>query len=453
MISGGVRAIAAACVVSVCVTFAPSVEAQTGGIGNVINAPAALENMRARQKALFDELIDKPDDLDLMFEYAKVSIQLEDYEAAISTLERMLIYRQDLSRVRLELAVAYFNLGSYAASELYFNQVLEDPQTPDIVRQRINRYKEVIACRTRKSAISVLANVGITHSTNATLGPQDNEVLLLGNVANPVSGQKEADTGTRVLVNLSHVYDLQQEDDDVWRTDASFFGLRYFDTEEGNILFTRVRTGPRLSLDEKQFGPKARPYLEGQFLMSEDRPLFFGFGVGAEISDTLSPIISVYGDVGLRYRNYFDSAFSDEDAYTFYASGGLAYIPFRDLVIRGTGIFEIDEADGEQNSNIELGLRVSGEYQYDSGLDWVDRKWSVSGFAEVRHRIFEQADPIIAPGITRRDVDFRGGLSHVFSLQQGFGIQVDVDGLYRASNIINFDLDNISTTVSLQYRM
>ena len=406
MFSGGLRAIALACVIGVCVGFAPLAQAQTGGIGNVINAPAQLDNLRAQQKALFDQLIDKPDDLELMFEYAKVSIQLEDYEAAISTLERMLIYRQDLSRVRLELAVAYFNLGSYAASELYFDQVLADSQTPDIVRERINRYKEVIAFRTRKSAFSVLANVGITHATNATLGPQDNQVLLFGNLANLVAGQKESDFGTRVLVNVSHVYDLQQEDDDVWRTDASFFGLNYFDTDDGDIIFGRMRTGPRLSLDEKQFGPKMRPYVEAQALMSEDRPLFASFGFGAEVTDTLSPILSAYGDAGLRYRNYFESAFSDEDAFTVYASGGLAYIPFRDLVLRGTGIFEVDAADGDQNSNYEIGLRLSGEYQYDSGLSWVDRKWSVSGFAEVRGRFFEEPDPIIDPTQKRRDLDF-----------------------------------------------
>ena len=453
MNSGGVRAIVLACVLGVSLGTAQQVQAQNAGIGTVINAPAALDELRGRQKQLFDQLIDKPDDLELMFEYAKVSIQLEDYEAAISTLERMLIYRQDLSRVRLELAVAYFNLGSYAASELYFDQVLEDSQTPDIVRERINRYKEVIAFRTRKSAFSVLANVGLTYSTNATLGPQDNEVLLLGNVATLVAGQQEADFGSRVLVNVSHVYDLQQEDDDVWRTDASFFGLRYFNTDEGDLFFTRIRTGPRLSLDEKQFGPKMRPYVEGQYLVSEDRGLFASFGVGAEVSDTLSPILSAYGDVGVRYRNYFRSEFSDEDAFSFYASGGLAYIPFRDLVIRGTGIFELDEADGDQNSNVELGLRLSGEYQYDSGFGWVDRKWSVSGFAEVRGRFFDEPDPIVDPNQTRRDIDIRGGISHVFSLQQGFGIQVDVDGLYRSSNIVNFDLDNISTTVSLQYRM
>ena len=174
MNAGGVRALSLACVLGLSLGmslgFAPQAQAQNAGIGTVINAPAALQELRGRQKQLFDQLIDKPDDLELMFEYAKVSIQLEDYEAAISTLERMLIYRQDLSRVRLELAVAYFNLGSYAASELYFDQVLADSQTPDIVRERINRYKEVISFRTRTSAFSVLANVGVTYATNATLG-------------------------------------------------------------------------------------------------------------------------------------------------------------------------------------------------------------------------------------------------------------------------------------------
>ena len=425
-----------------------SAHAQNLGLGGF-----SKEELRGHQAQLFDKLLEEPDNLDLMFEYSQVSIRLEDYEAAISTLERMLIYRQDLSRVRLELAVAYFNLGSYAASELYFDQVLADDQTPDNVRARINRYKEAIAFRTRTSAWSVLANVGITHSTNATLGPDSNLVLVGGGTANVINGAKQSDTGLRVIVNLSHVYDLQQEDDDIWKTDLNFYSVRYFDSTAGNVIFGRVRSGPRLSLDEKQFGPKVRPYVEAQYLNSADRGLFGAFGVGAEISDTLSPLLSAFGDVGFRYRNYFRQEFSDEDHVSFYATGGLAYIPYRDLVIRGAAIFEVDEADQDQNSNIELGLRVSGEYQYDTGIPWVDRKWSIAGYAEVRRRAYDQPDPAVAPTITRRDVDVRAGLRHIFTLQHGFGIQVDVDSLWRESNIVNFELDNLSTTVSLQYRM
>lgn len=49
----------------------------------------------------------RPDDLELMFEYALISVQLEDLEAAITTLERMLIYNRDLPRVHMELGAAY----------------------------------------------------------------------------------------------------------------------------------------------------------------------------------------------------------------------------------------------------------------------------------------------------------------------------------------------------------
>jgi tetratricopeptide (TPR) repeat protein len=442
-----------------CVGAAPlPAFAQSDGLGSVLNAPAAISEARAKQAELFERLLDDPDNLDLMFEYATLSIRLEDYEAAISTLERMLIYRQDLSRVRLELAVAYFNLGSYEASELYFDQVLADPETPTAVAARINRYKEAIDARTKKSAFSGITSVGVTYATNATLGPDSDQLLIdifqTGDpvLVNIVEGNEEADFGMRALVSASHVYDLQQADLDVWRTDFSAFALRYFNTEEGDVGFARLRTGPRLSLNAEQFGPKIRPYVEAQYLNSQDRGLFASYGVGLEYSNTLSPVLSTFADAGIRYRNFFRKEFTDNDAFNVYTAAGLAYIPARDLVLRGTGFFEIDAADAPENTNYEIGLRLSGEYQYDSGIEWVDRKWSASAYTELRTRFFDEEDPLIGLDVKRRDIDVRAGISHVFAIQGGFGVQLDIDGLFRESNIVNFDLSNLSTTVSLQYR-
>ncbi|MFK7944249.1 MAG: tetratricopeptide repeat protein [Paracoccaceae bacterium] len=431
-------------------TFAGAASAQQSGILGDIGA---TNELRAQQARLFEQLIAEPDNLDMMFQYAKLSIRLEDYEAAISTLERMLIYRQDLFRVRLELGVAYFRLGSYAASELYFDQVLADPRTPDQVKANIKPYKDAIAGRTERSQFSVLTNVGITHATNATQGPASDLVLVGGLNFNLVAGQAEADTGLRVIVNASHLYDLQQPNDDFWRTDFNFFGLKYFDTDAGDVSLVRVRTGPRLSLDEQQFGPKLRPYIEGQYLTSSQRGLFAAFGLGAEYTDTLSPELSIFSDLGFRYRNYFRKEFSDEDNASVYGSAGVAWIPERDVILRGTALGEYDSADGDQNSNLELGFRVSGEYQYDTGISWVDRKWSTSAYVEGRVRFYDEPDPVVDPNTTREDFDVRSGLRQVFALKNGFGVQLDVDALMRESNIINFDLDNISTTLSLQYRM
>ena len=114
--------LAASLIAVACVTLAvPAAQAQE--LGQILNASEAKRDLRERQKALFEQLLAEPDNIDVMFAYAKVSIELEDYEAAISTLERLLIYRQDIPLIRLELAVAYFNLGSYEVAKLYFDLV------------------------------------------------------------------------------------------------------------------------------------------------------------------------------------------------------------------------------------------------------------------------------------------------------------------------------------------
>ncbi len=155
-------------------------------LGLIAVAPQAIAqndstaDLRAEQSRLFDRLYEEPSNLDLMFDYAVVSIRLQDYEPAISTLERMLIYRRDLSRVRLELAAAYFNLGSYEVAKHYFNQVLDDPELSGEARERVALYLNEIEGRTKRSSLSLTTNVGITYATNANLGPLSNEVTVGG---------------------------------------------------------------------------------------------------------------------------------------------------------------------------------------------------------------------------------------------------------------------------------
>src|SRR5215469_16542340 len=78
--------------------------------------PAALSaseraELKAQYDKLFAQLLARPTDLDLMFQFAAVAARLGNYEAAISTLERMLLINSDLPRVKLELGVIYFHIG------------------------------------------------------------------------------------------------------------------------------------------------------------------------------------------------------------------------------------------------------------------------------------------------------------------------------------------------------
>ncbi|MEM7670147.1 MAG: tetratricopeptide repeat protein, partial [Pseudomonadota bacterium] len=183
------KTVAVTGVLLVCLSTQVNAQSGTGLI-------ADSGDLRARQSQLFQELQGRPDDLDLMALYAKVSIELEDYEAAISTLERMLIYRQDLPQVRRELGVAYFNLGSYQAAKLYLTQVVDEPDLPPDVRANVEAYLAEIESRTRENRLEFTASTGIIHSTNANFGPEGLLVTPVG-LLPVVQGEAEADTGVR----------------------------------------------------------------------------------------------------------------------------------------------------------------------------------------------------------------------------------------------------------------
>jgi tetratricopeptide (TPR) repeat protein len=75
-------------------------------------APAAKSDLEQQYDQAFQAMFEDPANLDKAFAYARLAIQMLDFEGAISTLERMLIINADLPRVRMELGVLYYRLRS-----------------------------------------------------------------------------------------------------------------------------------------------------------------------------------------------------------------------------------------------------------------------------------------------------------------------------------------------------
>ena len=80
--------------------------------------------------AAFQALFADPGNLDKSFRFAELAVQKGNFEAAISALERMLLINPDLPRVRLELGVLYFRIGSYAIARTYLTRVADNPDAP-----------------------------------------------------------------------------------------------------------------------------------------------------------------------------------------------------------------------------------------------------------------------------------------------------------------------------------
>ena len=69
--------------------------------GIVMAQSAAAAPTRDEYERLFLITLKNPNDLDATFKFAQVAAQLDEDEAAIGALERLLFYNPNLSRVRL----------------------------------------------------------------------------------------------------------------------------------------------------------------------------------------------------------------------------------------------------------------------------------------------------------------------------------------------------------------
>jgi tetratricopeptide (TPR) repeat protein len=77
--------------------------------------------LEAERAAVFARMLDAPADRTLMAQYARLSIQLRDYEAAAATLERLIDLEPANATARLELATTYFAMGNYPLAEFHLN--------------------------------------------------------------------------------------------------------------------------------------------------------------------------------------------------------------------------------------------------------------------------------------------------------------------------------------------
>src|SRR5260370_16910780 len=105
-------------------------------------------------------------------------------EGVISALERMLLSNPDLLRVRLELCVLYYRLGSYEVARTYLDTALKSPSLPADVRGKAQEYLAEIESKAKPSSLGGEVFFGWRYQSNANLGPAGSSRLLFGPPAN-----------------------------------------------------------------------------------------------------------------------------------------------------------------------------------------------------------------------------------------------------------------------------
>ena len=208
------------------------------------------DQIEARRQDLLRLMLQDPSNLDVAFEYASLSSQVGDYEAAVSTLERMLIFAPNTPRLQLELGILYYRLGSYEVSRSYFAQVVANPNVPPEIAAKVRLYLQQLAIEAEPPPFSATIFSGIRWESNANSAPASQAVTLNGIDFTLDTQSVAAPDWSAVNIGTMHYgYDLKNQGDRI-EFDAITYNANYFDLTDINSTSPRTfcRTAPlRLS--------------------------------------------------------------------------------------------------------------------------------------------------------------------------------------------------------------
>ncbi len=220
----------------------------------------------------FQALFADPGNLEKSFAFAKIAIRLGNFEAAVSALERMLLVNPNLPRVRLELGVLYFRMGSYQLARTYLTRAVEGSDTPSDVKSRVEKFLAEIDDRLSVHSWSGTAYAGFRWQGNANAGPISSGVLVSGvpaTLANEFTAKK--DQNIFASGSVKHVYDFQSQDGTTFETNGIFYASQQRTQSSLDLVFIEANAGPRTVFDSSYTGTlNYRPYAVLNYIALDD---------------------------------------------------------------------------------------------------------------------------------------------------------------------------------------
>ena len=415
--------------------------------------------VEARRDALLKQMLARPNDLDLAFEYATLSSQVGDYEGAISTLERMLIYAPNTSRLQLELGVLYYRLGAYDVARAYFEQALANPSVPPQVAAQVHLYLQQLALAADPPSFSASIFSAIRWESNANAGPGTQSVTLNG-IDFTLDQQSVGREGWSALniATMHYGWDRQRQGDRI-EFDALYYSTAYFEKELNDIDldFVELTLGP--SFNMKRWGldkTRAYVYAIGDLAYLGYDPYFTAPGAGVRLLSFAAAQSVLDARVETRWRDFENSSDLplNSDRTGAQTRAGATYSYYF------TPAFVVTSQLYAQRENAEVGYWKDWEIAYSMGFAWTFNNplrqarypWTLQVGSGVIRRDYDDPDPTIDPNEAESDTVWwtRGAL--VLPVAETWALVPQVE--YRDQNS-NYDIrkwDDLTALVGVQKR-
>ena len=423
------------------------------------SAGSASVDLEQQYDAAFQEMMRKPADLDVLFKFATVATRTGDLEGAISALERMLLINPNLPRVRLELGVLYYRLGSYEIARVYLEGALKSQALPPDVRGRAEKFMAEVENRQSPSHFSGEVFVGTRYQSNANLGPATSSVRLFGQTANlNQQALGTADWGFVGSAQFRHSYDLGLQDKSAIESQLTTYANRQFTLSAANVSLIDFTTGPRFQAFQGIFEEVfLKPFVSAGYIWVNDQPYYGSYGAGLEGAVVLADKLRNISILSWRQQNYPDTSYlptnSQFTGTQYSASTTFQYQLTPAVALYGFGNAQRYQTQQTISQNYTVGGVGGGmAFRFADPLFRSDLPWSINLTVNQQWWQYDAADPIIDPTVVREQADtiLNIVLSVPFDDRTTFSI---AGGRFaRASNLPNYAFVNNNVMFGVGWR-
>jgi hypothetical protein len=409
--------------------------------------------LRQEFERLFQQQLRNPSDLTTTFRFAEIAAQLGELEAAIGALERMLYFNPNLPRVKLELGVLYFRLGSNGQARAYLVDAISGENVPADVRARVETFLAEVNRRDQPQQLSGFVQTGLRFQTNANAGPSDSTVRALGLEATLTERFRPAPDWNAFAVGaFRYVHDLETGRGDAIETTLQVYGTHQNRFRHLDIALAEVTVGPRLAIaPEAAPGVSVRPYLIGNRMLFGGEQYLWTAGGGAVL--TVPAPLGVSVDLGTEYRHRRYSDHPDNFPTASQQNGNLwsglasAVVPLpldARLVVRAA--YNDNASVQRFYSYRQVMLDAALPIEFQPPLPDIPRRWTLAPFVAWTATDYAAPNPVIDPRIARSDRELRYGVSLDMPLRENLGVAVQISHAEVDSNLPNYRTRNTAVT-------
>jgi tetratricopeptide (TPR) repeat protein len=421
-----------------------------GGASAQFTTISKNPELKREHDELFAHVLRDPANVDISFRYAEVATRMGDYEAAIGALERIIFYNPNLPRVRLELGVLYFRLGSYEMSRSYFESAIAADDTPVEVRNRVAGFLGEIDRRLQTTSLTFFGQAGLRFQTNANAGPNTPFVKALGFDA-VLSNQntRRRDWNAFGTGAFRFIYDFENQRGDVFEANLNLYYARQEHIVRLNTGLAEISAGPRLALAPDWFqGLSIKPYGVASMVSLSDNNYLNTGGGGVTVA---IPLIFILLEPGyeIRRRGFKNSleitTAREQNGFirTMYLNASGPILPS----LRWNARIARNDIDATRDYNtytsdvFDFGLAYEFAPPFESA-----RKWTLAPFMGLTRSLYRIPNPIVDPNFRRKDREVRAGIALDMPVFKNAGFGLIAQYQLTNSNIRNYDTKNISVT-------